>query len=77
MKNTTFEEIVTKFVLNSILHHVGMSWIIISNKEIKYEIDESNNQDWLNKGPWYNTGICSRLHGIPFDDFITHAITDR
>ena len=27
-----FDEIITKFVLNEILHHVGMSWIIISNK---------------------------------------------
>ena len=63
---------ITKFVLTTILYHVGMLCIISSNNEIKYEIDESNNQDWLNKGPWYNTGICSRLHGIMFEDFITH-----
>ena len=44
---------ITKFVLNAILHHVGMPWIISSNDEMKYEIDEMNNQDWLNKGPWY------------------------
>ena len=24
----TLEEIISKFVLNAILHHVGMSWII-------------------------------------------------
>ena len=68
---------ITKFVLNEILHHVGMLWIISSNDEIKYEIDKSNHQYWLNKGPWYNTAICSRLHGSLFDDFITHARTDR
>ena len=28
LKNTTFDEMITKFVLNAILHHVGMSWII-------------------------------------------------
>ena len=44
---------------------------------MKYEIDESNNQDWLNKDPWYNIAICSRLHGSLFEDFITHARTDR
>ena len=68
---------VTKFVLNAILHHVGMLWIISCNNEMKCEIDKSNHQDWLNKGPWYNTEICSRLHGSLFEDFTTHAITGR
>ena len=68
---------ITKFVLNAILHHVGMLWIIISNNEIKYRIDEGDHKDWLNKGPWYNTDICSRLHESLFEDFITHARTDR
>ena len=36
-----------------------MSCIILSNEEMKYEIDGSNHPDWLNKGPWYNTDICS------------------
>ena len=30
----------------------------------------------MKKGPWYNTDICSRLHGGLFEDFITHAITN-
>ena len=77
LQNSTFEEMITKFVLNEILHHVGMSWIIRSNYEMKYETDESNHKDWLNKGPWYNTDICPRLHGSMFEDFITHARTDR
>ena len=68
---------ITKFVLNAIFHHVGMSWIISFNKEIKYEIDGNNHQDWLNKSPWYNTSICLKLHGSIFEYFITHAITDR
>ena len=45
LKNTTFEEIVTKFVLNEILHHVGMSWIICSNDKMEYDMDKSNHQD--------------------------------
>ena len=40
-------------------------------------MDESNHPNWLNKGSKYNTAICSRLHGIMFEDFITHAGTDR
>ena len=54
-----------------------MSWIISSNKEMKYEIDKNNHQYWLNKGPWYNTSICFKLHGSMFEDFITHTRTDR
>ena len=33
LRTSTFEEMITKFVLNAILHHVGMSWIICSNKK--------------------------------------------
>ena len=40
-------------------------------------MDESNHPDLLNKGPWYNTAICSRLHGILFEYFITHARANR
>ena len=43
----------------------------------KYEMNKSNHQDWLNKCPWYNTDTCSKLHGSLFEDFITHARTNR
>ena len=45
---------------------------------MEYEINtKSNHLDWLNKGPWYNRNICSKLHEIKFEDFITQARTDR
>ena len=44
---------------------------------MKYDMDENNHQDWLNKGPWYNTCICLKLRGNIYDDFITQARTDR
>ena len=28
-------------------------------------------------GPWYNTYIYNKLHGIVFDGFIINAITER
>ena len=65
------------FVLNVLLHNVGISWTFSSNKEVNYEMDKNNHQDWLNKGPWYNTSICLKLHGSRFEDFITQARTDR
>ena len=30
----------------------------------------------MNKGPWYNTAICSRFHGSTFEYFITHERTN-
>ena len=64
-------------MLNALLHHVGTTWIICSNKKMLYEMNKINHPNWLNKGPWYNTAICSRLHGSLFEDFITHSRTDR
>ena len=56
-----YDEVITKYVLNSMLHHVGMSWIISSNQEMEYDMTtKSNNLDWLNKGPWYNKNTCSK-----------------
>ena len=60
------------------LNHVGMSCIISSNKEIDYDkYSNSNHLDWFNTCPWYNKNICSKLHGIKFEDFITQARTER
>ena len=59
------------------LHHVGMSWTISSNREMEYEMNRTNNQDWLNKCTWYSRYICSKLHGSRFDNFITQARTYR
>ena len=44
---------------------------------MEYEIKRTNHHDWLNKGLWYDTSVCSKLHGSRFEDFITQARTDR
>ena len=59
---TTYQEIITTFVLNTMLHHFGMMWIIENHEEIKDDLDILNS-DWLTGGPWYNTYICKELHG--------------
>ena len=64
-------------MLNTVLHHVGLSWIISSNKQMKYYSKENIHPDWLNQGPRYNTAIYSKLHGTVFDDFIRNDRTDR
>ena len=68
---------ITKFVLNKILHHVGISWIICSNDEMLYEMEENNHPDWFNKGSWYNTAICSKLYEEMFEYFIKNTTADR
>ena len=40
-------------------------------------MDENIHQDCLNKGPWYNISIYSKLYGSRFEDFIIQSRTDR
>ena len=71
-----YDEIVTNFVFNAMLHNVGMSWIRSSTREMDYEMNtESNHMDWLNKGPQYNRNIGYKLYRSRFEDFITKAST--
>ena len=73
---TNYQEIITTFLFNKILHHVSMIWIIENNEDLKYDV-EIQNSDWITGGTWYNTYICKKLHGKIFDTFIINAITDR
>ena len=47
---TNQKEIITNFVLNKILHHVGMIWIIENHEDLKYAMDIQNS-DWMTGGP--------------------------
>ena len=73
---TDYQEIITTFILNTMLHHVGMIWIIENLEDSKYDM-ELQNSDWMTGGPCYNTYICKRLHGKVFEVFIINARTDR
>ena len=42
--NRFYDEVITQFVLNAMLHHVGMSWIISSKKEMDY-VNFTNNKN--------------------------------
>ena len=37
--NTTYQNIITNFVLNTILHHIGMLRIIENCEQLKYDMD--------------------------------------
>ena len=73
-----YDKIITPFVMNSMLHHVGMSWMIILKKEMDYDnFTNSKNLGWFDTGPWHKKNICSKLYGTTFEGFIKQAITDR
>ena len=63
-------------MLNTLLCHVGMSWIIETHEQLKYDIYK-HNQYWISGGPWYNTYICQKLHGKVFEEFIINSKTYR
>ena len=55
--NTSYKDIITSFVFNTVLHHVGMSWIIETHEQLKYDMGK-HDPYWITCGPWYNTSIC-------------------
>ena len=61
--DTTYQEIIRTFVLNTMLQHVGMIWIIENHEELKYDMDILNS-DWLTGDQWYKT--CSSPRGPLF-----------
>ena len=63
-------------MLNTVLHHVGMLWIIETNQHLEYDTDK-NNSDWMTGGPWYNISIFEKLHGTVFANYIRNTRTDR
>ena len=47
-----YDEVITQFVLNAMSHHVGMSWIISSKKEMDYDnFTNSKNLNWFEHRP--------------------------
>ena len=63
--NTNYNDIINQFLLNTLLHRVGISWIIEKNQEFKYYIYK-HNPYWITGGTWYNTSICKKLYGTFF-----------
>ena len=74
--DTTYQYITKTFVLNKMLQHVVMLWMIETNERLKYDI-EKHNSECMTGGTWYNTSICKKLHGKVFEGFIRNSRTDR
>ena len=74
--NTTYHNIITTSVLDTMLHHAGILWIIETHEHLQYDIDK-HNSEWISGGPWYNPSICKKLHGNVSEGFIRNTRTDR
>ena len=74
--NTTYQDIITKFSLNTMLHYIGMLWIIEKHEKLQYDMDKDISE-WMTGGTWYNISICKKLHGNVFEGFIRNERTDR
>ena len=48
--NTTYQNIFKTFVLNIMLHHVGMLCIIETHEQLQYDMDK-HNSEWMTGGP--------------------------
>ena len=55
--NATYQDIITSFVLNKVLHHVGILWITETKRHLEYDMDKHNSY-WMIDGPWYNKYMC-------------------
>ena len=73
---TDYQEIIIDFVLNKMLNHVGMIWIIVNHEDLKYDMD-IHNSELMTGGPLYNTYICKKLYGKLFEAFIINERNDR
>ena len=38
--DTTYQDIITTFVLNTMLHHVGILWIIETHEQLQYDMEK-------------------------------------
>ena len=56
--------------------NIGLSLIIQSNKNLGFDF-QNNCPYWILNSPWYNTTICSKLHGLVFEDYFTTSKRDK
>ena len=73
--NKIYEDMITKYVSNIVLHHFSMTWIIGTNQQLEYDINK-HNPYWITDGLQYNTSICTKLHGIVFEIYTIKARSD-
>ena len=44
--NTTYQDIITTLVLNTMLQNFGILWIIETHEQLQYDMDKHNSERW-------------------------------
>ena len=76
LDNQKIEDFITPFATNMVFQHIGLFWIIKSNKNLHFD-SQKYCITWILNVPWYNNMICSRLHGLVFEEYFTTAKRDK
>ena len=76
LDNQKIEDFITTFVTYIVFQRIGLFWIIKSNKNLHFDF-QNHCTSWILNGPWYNTSICSQLHGLLFEDYFTTSKRDK
>ena len=58
-----------------VFQNVGLSWIIQSNKKLRFDF-EHHCPSWVLNGPWYDTTIFSLFHDWLFEYYVTTTRRD-
>ena len=48
--NTIYQDIITTFVFNTMLHYGGILWIIETYEELQYDMEKQSSK-WITGGP--------------------------
>ena len=68
LQNEELNSVITPFVIHTMFQHIYLLCIIKNNNNLKFEMMIQGNQ-WMDKGPWYNATILSKLNGNIFEYF--------
>ena len=74
--NQNIEDLITPFVSNMVFQHIGLFWIIQSNKNLSLDI-QNIYPSWILNGSCYNTTIFLRYHLLVFEDYFTTSKHDK
>ena len=76
LDNQRIEDFIIPFVTNIVFQNIGLFCIINSNKNLCFDYQKYC-PSWVLNTPWYNTIICSLLHGSLFEDYFTTGKHDK
>ena len=75
LQTEELNSVITPFVLPVVFQDSGLLWIIGKNNHILFKMAIIVSQ-WMDKVPWYNKIICTKLNGQIFEDYFKTGCKD-